>query len=76
MSKEKYNLEPIYFCSECLSLAVVCDKEEQCDVCKDCGGTSITKSSMEVWEDKFLTQYGRTYLNIPNKEFRKLVEWV
>jgi len=76
MSKDKYNSEPIYFCEECFSPAIIWDKEEECDVCKDCGGINIVRGSLEVWEDKFTNQYGKLYLHIPNKEFRKMIEWV
>lgn len=76
MTKKEYNNEPIYFCSECLSPAVVFDESEDRDVCKDCGGINITRASLEVWEEKFGNVYGVSYLCIPNKEFKKMITWL
>ena len=62
--KEEYNSIPVYYCKECLSLAVmnVARMEDAC-YCDACGGTDIGKTSIEEWEAMYQKKYGFKYLN-------------
>ena len=68
------NTEEVYFCEDCLSLAIVWDETEQFYVCKDCGSIVQIKSSFEVWQEKFANKYQKDYLCISKGEFKGLID--
>ena len=63
-SKEEYNDVPVYYCTECLSLAImnISTSEEAC-YCDKCGCTSVAEAHINDWEKLYKDKYGVTYLN-------------
>lgn len=70
MSKEKesinYNEEPVYYCSECLSLSVAYVDEDLC-YCTKCGSGYIEKGDINKWEAKYKDKYGHAFLEHGDK---------
>lgn len=60
IEENKYNAEPVYFCTHCLSLRVK-NCEEQ-DFCDNCSSTDIDKTNIRVWEQIYYKRYGKKYL--------------
>ena len=59
---QQYNSEPVYYCSQCLSLRVIkIDDEAFCD---ECGSMDILTDNIEVWEKAYLEKYKEEYLSI------------
>ena len=73
MNKEDYNKEPIHFCEECLSPAIEWSDIDELYQCNDCGSIVQVTSSLEVWEDKFASVYGKSYLCISKEEFKNSI---
>ena len=48
LSKEDYNNEPVYYCSECLSLKI--RDIDGTDYCDKCGSTNIEQIHIQEWE--------------------------
>lgn len=64
MTKEDYNMEPVFYCKNCLSLRIRdvehIDNSEYCD---ECGSTDIQQTSIEEWEALYQTKYGHRFLD-------------
>ena len=48
LTKEDYNNEPVFYCSECLSLRI--RSLDDIDYCDKCGSTSIEEANIKDWE--------------------------
>lgn len=66
--KQEYNDEPVYYCSKCLSLAVV--SLDDIDYCNNCGSADIESDSIENWEMMYLIRYGEKFIQ-KNREGEK-----
>lgn len=64
LPKEEYNKLPVFYCRDCLSLAIrrVAGMEDAC-YCDECGSTNIAEASIEEWEALYKEKHGFTYLN-------------
>lgn len=64
ITKEEVNSIPVYYCKDCLSLAVktVTSLDDAC-YCDDCGSTNIETASIDEWEAMYERRYGFKYLN-------------
>ena len=62
LSKEDYNNEPVYYCSECLSLRV--RDIDGTDYCDKCGSTNIGQAHIREWEHMYAKKYAGNYLNL------------
>lgn len=59
-----YNEEPVYYCSNCLSLKIkTINAGEELNYCDDCGSTNIDSCNIHEWESKYKSKYGITLLN-------------
>ena len=61
LSKEDYNNEPVFYCTECLSLRV--RTIDGTDYCDKCGSTDIQECHIEEWEQKYIKKYNNNPLN-------------
>lgn len=62
-SKEQYNNEPVFYCTDCLSLKIRTVAEgSDLDFCDECGATNIAQTSIEEWEKMYKERYGFDYL--------------
>ena len=52
--KEEYNKIPVFYCTECGSLAIMklADTEDSC-YCDKCGCTDIKETTIEEWENSY-----------------------
>lgn len=62
LSKEDYNNEPVYYCSECLSLKI--RDIDGTDYCDKCGSTNISQTHIQEWEQMYNKKYNGNYLNL------------
>ena len=62
--KENYNNIPVYYCRDCLSLAIlrVPGMKDAC-YCDTCGSTDIAEASIEEWEALYKQKHGFSQLN-------------
>ena len=49
MQQEIKNEDKVYYCSQCLSLAII--RDNGIDYCKHCGYAVINECSIEKWEE-------------------------
>lgn len=61
ISKSDYNEEPVFYCSDCLSLRII--KVDGMMFCDNCNSTDIQVSDIASWEDKYKHKYKSKYLN-------------
>lgn len=61
LNKEEYNSEPVFYCSECLSLKI--REIDETDYCDKCGSTDIKEANIHDWEEMYEKKYGKSYLN-------------
>lgn len=57
----KYDIEPVHYCSRCLSLAIIKVGEDYC-YCKECHSATLDECNIYEWEDKYIAKYGIRYL--------------
>lgn len=57
---EEYNDEPVFYCTECLSLKI--KDGDGVDYCDECGSASIEKTSIAEWEEMYKKKYERKFL--------------
>lgn len=75
----EYDEEPVYFCTECLSLAAtkmtipMGNGIEELYYCPYCGSISFKKCNITIWEEKVEDKYGENFLN-SNKTWKELME--
>lgn len=57
-----YNEEPVFYCSNCLSLKVknLGDDSEIC-YCDNCGSTEIDTTDIYSWKALYKEKYGKEY---------------
>ena len=60
LSKEDYNNEPVYYCTQCLSLRI--RSLEDMEYCDKCGSTNIEQTHIEEWEQMYEKKYNSKYL--------------
>lgn len=60
--KEEYDLEPVYYCKNCLSLSIR-TLNDVIDYCDSCGSTEIAQTDIHTWEDMYNRKYGKSFLN-------------
>lgn len=63
-SKEEYNSDPVFYCVNCLSLAVKeLNNVAGLYVCCDCGNTHSEESdNIFKWDELYKAEYGKSYL--------------
>lgn len=62
LSKEDYNNEPVYYCTQCLSLRI--RTLEDTEYCDKCGSTNIEQTHIREWEHMYAKKYSGNYLNL------------
>ena len=68
MSKIDYNEEPVYYCTECLSLKIrSIDNMPDSGYCDNCGSTDISSIDIANWERRYKHKYGKSFIT-KNKE--------
>lgn len=60
MTKEGYNEVPVFYCKDCLSLAVM--NIDNFNYCQKCGGTDMGVATIDKWEKIYKDKYGVRYL--------------
>lgn len=60
-SKIEYNLEPVYYCDNCLSLRIK-TFDSNIDFCSECGNTDIANTSIVEWEKLYHNKYNKNHL--------------
>lgn len=55
-----YNEEPVYYCKNCLSLAIqiIGNPEDEDSVCLNCNRTDIVKTDIFTWRNMWKEKYG------------------
>lgn len=56
-----YDLEPVVYCVNCLSLNIKHDDTLDIDYC-ECGCTDVSSTSVEIWEEKYKKKYGKKFV--------------
>lgn len=56
LTPQKYNDEPVTYCSHCLSLNIKI--MEDTDYCDDCGSTETAVTHIDVWTMLYENKYG------------------
>lgn len=70
LTKEDYNNEPVHFCKQCLSLAII--EDNQLVYCEKCGNTSLGEEHVEHWKRLYKFRYGEEYINnIKRKSYER-----
>ena len=64
MKKEEFNIEPIYYWKNCLSLRIrdvahLSDSE----YCDECGSTDIGVTDITTWDKLYTEKYKHSFLN-------------
>lgn len=56
-----YNDEPVYYCTNCLSLhiQIVGDPENDDSLCLKCNRTDVEKTTIRVWRELWKQKYGK-----------------
>lgn len=63
-----YNDEPVYYCSNCLSLKIKTVKYGMdLDYCDECGATDITQTHIHRWVRLYKGRYGFDYITRKHK---------
>ena len=62
-SKNKYNDEPVYFCTRCLSLKIMRVPGLYESYCDDCGCADTMTVGIEIWEKLYKSKYNVKFLN-------------
>lgn len=58
---QQWDSNPVYYCTECLSLAIS-GEIEGCEYCQKCGSPEIAQDNIQHWEDKYIKRFGHKYL--------------
>lgn len=63
MTKEDYNSEPVFYCTKCLSLNIITNKDHTDLYCADCGRKHshpkhIDLASIDKWTKLFIERKG------------------
>lgn len=70
----EYNEEQVYYCKECLSLAIIDDRDNEGNLifsfCNNCGRTDIKSTDIFTWEKMYKEKYGTDFIKF-NKYGRK-----
>ena len=63
MTKQDYNMEPVYYCRSCLSLRIR-DVEHisNSEYCDECGSTDIGTTDIETWDKLYKARYKHKFL--------------
>lgn len=61
MNKKQYNEIPVFYCKDCLSLAIL--RLDDYNYCKHCGSTDIDVAMIEDWEKIYKEKHGRKFLS-------------
>lgn len=62
-TKEDFNSEPVFYCTQCLSLRIKSvPGMEDMDYCDECNSTNIQQTSIEEWEKLYEQRYGHKFL--------------
>lgn len=59
----QYNDDPVYYCTNCLSLKIKTIRNLDLDHCDECGSTVINKAHIEEWRALYKQRYGFDYLD-------------
>lgn len=59
-AQEDYNLEPVYYCTHCLSLKVL-SLDPYVDYCDDCGSTDIESTDIFTWRRMYKERFGKDF---------------
>lgn len=54
--------DPVFFCQHCLDLKIMSATNTHPSYCGICGNLDIITTSFQFWEDLYLEEYGRKYL--------------
>lgn len=60
---ENYDLEPVKYCGQCLSLKIQYEEIVDTECCGECGCTNIMEGPIEVWEKKYEEKYGHKFVS-------------
>lgn len=69
-TSNKYDSEPVCYCTRCYSLKIKYEKAIGFDCCMECGSLDIAKAPIEVWEQLYERRYGRKHVE-KNEDPRK-----
>lgn len=62
----EYNEENVYYCKECLSLAIIDIKDDNGNIslsfCNNCGRTDIESTDIFTWEKMYREKYGHDFV--------------
>lgn len=62
-SKEEYNAEPVFYCTNCLHLSIKTLDEVNLDVCQECGNTEWNiADNIDEWNKLYVSQYDKLFL--------------
>jgi predicted RNA-binding protein with PUA-like domain len=62
-----YNDEPVFYCTNCLSLKIRSVMPiEGSEYCDKCGSTSVSTCNIKEWEELYRQKYGHNYIEESN----------
>lgn len=67
---DKYDSEPVRYCSRCYSLKIRYEEALGIECCADCGCSDILETSIENWEEKYRQRYGHQFV-VKNEDPKK-----
>lgn len=74
-SKEnKYNDDPVCYCSNCLSLSIKKLKNSEIEACVECGNTDFEITDIFSWEKLYVEKYNTAFVEIKENELLDLNE--
>lgn len=64
--KEYYNNEPVFYCKDCMSLAIL--NVDNYNYCRDCGSTDVDVCMIDDWEQMYELKHGVKFLKESKKK--------
>lgn len=61
-NNSEYNREPVYYCSNCLSLNIKATSTG-IDFCDGCGSIDILTTLIEDWKELYMEKYNKYLIN-------------
>ena len=58
---KEYDEEPVYYCSNCLSLKIINLTDNQC-FCDICGNMDIESTDIDTWQEMYRKKYKHNFL--------------
>ena len=77
-SENDFNIEMreeednVFYCQHCLKLKIIIIPKTVTCYCGDCGNTDIIETNINLWEELYIEEYGRRYLDVRETDNQRL----